>query len=204
MNRKHEPIEEFLGSSRMSPGARGGDRVVRWRDGHDIWNGGGGIELRSPAAILARLAGNHVGRILRTTLVTARLEPAWRSSSKSAWVRTPCYLFTEGVGFEPTSPCGRQFSSSPKHFASGCVWLYMASLRGFFAITPFILLRVVASVCGERCQKRCQNESPATSERWGWPFVWCGGWDYFSTALSNLSEIVCCGRRNTEIVPRVS
>ena len=61
-------------------------------------------------------------------------------------------LQAEGVGFEPTSPFGRQFSSSAHPFACVCVWLYMASLRGFFTLDVFILLRVVASVCGKRCQ----------------------------------------------------
>ena len=69
------------------------------------------MELRSPTAILARLACEPVG--LREYPSAARLDPTLRASSKRAWVRTPGFegpgsvnrrtlRFTEGVGFEPT------------------------------------------------------------------------------------------------------
>ena len=116
-----------------------------------LGSGGGGNELRSPLAILGRLAGKPLSPLRRATVVTARLEP--------------------------TSPFGRQFSSSTPLFACVCVWFYLATLSGFFAPALFILLRLVASVCGERCQNVAKpvgpngflNEKTATSERWGWP-----------------------------------
>ena len=44
----------------------------------------------------------------------------------------------EGVGFEPTRACARRFSSSTKVFACVFVWLYLATLRGFFGPALFI------------------------------------------------------------------
>ena len=65
----------------------------------------------------------------------------------------------EGAGFEPAWACARQFSSSTRLFACVCVWLYLATLRGFFAPAFPIWLRLVASVCGERCQNVAKKQS---------------------------------------------
>ena len=71
-------------------------------------NGGSGIDLRSPSAILGRLAHypperfapSHLGRSAQT-------------HATSAWVRThlnTVALLAEGVGFEPTRTCVQRLS----------------------------------------------------------------------------------------------
>lgn len=45
-------------------------------------------------------------------------------------------LMTEGVGFEPTRPLGRRFSSSPRRSASGCVELHTVAETGDSSRVP--------------------------------------------------------------------